>query len=90
MKRSLCQAYVSFNFYFLNSEPTHFLTFMNNGKAFFSLDDTTFNYHCSDQFQLLPGHWQAKRHWIIWDLQKPNLLKNTPDNTKRQKEQCKY
>ena len=34
----------------VSTEPTHFLTLMNNGNAFSS----------SDQFQFLPGHWQAK------------------------------
>ena len=34
----------------VSTEPTHFLALMNNGKAFSS----------SDQFQFLPGHWQAK------------------------------
>ena len=42
------------------SEPTHFLTLMNNGKAFSSLDGMACSYQCSDQFQFLPGHWQAK------------------------------
>ena len=34
----------------VSTEPTHFITLMNNGKAFSS----------SDQFQFLPRHWQAK------------------------------
>ena len=68
-----------FNFYLtkikckrpeMNSEPTHFLTFINNGKAFSSLDGMACSYQCSDQFQFLPGHWPAKRYWI---LKKPNL-----------------
>ena len=37
----------------MNSEPTHFLTFMNNGKAFPSLDGIACSYQCSDQLQLL-------------------------------------
>ena len=49
----------------VNSEPTHFLAFVNN-----SLDGMACSYQCSNQFQFLPGHWPAKRHWI---LKKPNL-----------------
>ena len=44
----------------VSTEPTHFLTLMNNGKAFSGLDDMTCSYQCSGQFQFLPGHWQAK------------------------------
>ena len=54
----------------MSTEPTHFLTLMNNGKAFSSLDGMACSYQCSDQFQFLPGHWPAKRYWI---LKKPNL-----------------
>ena len=54
----------------VNSEPIHFLIFMNNSKAFSSLDGMACSYQCSDQFQFLPGHWPAKRYWI---LKKPNL-----------------
>ena len=66
-----------FNFYLskivckrheVNSEPTHFLTLMKNGKAFCSLDGIACSSRCSDQFQFLPGHWQAKKYWISWDL----------------------
>ena len=46
------------------------MTYMNNGKGVFSLDDMTYRY---DQLQFLPGHCPAKRCWIFWDLQKPNL-----------------
>ena len=66
----------------VNSEPTHFLTFMNNGKAFSSLDGMACSYQCSDQFQFLPGLWQAKRYWISWDPKKPNLFKNNLNNTR--------
>ena len=45
-------------------------------KTFSSLDGMTCSYQCSDQFQFLPGLWQAKRCWISWDPKKPNLLKN--------------
>ena len=61
----------------VKSEPTHFL---NNGKAFPSLDDMVYSYQCLDQLQLLPRHWQAKRYWISSDLQKPNLLENNSNN----------
>ena len=54
----------------VNSETTNFLTFMNNSKAFSSLDAMACSYQCSNQFQFLSGHWPAKRHWI---LKKPNL-----------------
>ena len=43
----------------LNTEPTNFLTLMNNGKAFSTLDGMTCCYQCFDQFQFLLGHWQA-------------------------------
>ena len=65
----------------LNIEPTHFLTLMNNGKAFSNLDGMACSYQCSDQFQLLPGYWQAKRYWISWDLKKANSFKNNLNNT---------
>ena len=38
----------------LNTDPTHFLTLMNNDKAFSSLDGKAGSYQCSDQFQFLP------------------------------------
>ena len=38
----------------MNSEPTNFLTFMNNDEAFSSLDGMPCQ--CPDQFQLLPEH----------------------------------
>ena len=53
-----------FNFYLskikckrpeVNSEPTHFLTFMNNSKGFSNLGGMACSYQCSDQFQFLPG-----------------------------------
>ena len=44
----------------MSPEPTHYLTLMNNGKAFSSLDDMACSYQCSEQFQFLSGHWQAK------------------------------
>ena len=49
--------------------------FMNTGKAFPSLDDMACSNPWHDQPQFLPGHLQAKRYWISWDLQTPNLLK---------------
>ena len=50
------------------------MKFMNNGKAFPSLDGMTCSNLWHDQPQFLPGHWQAKKYWISWDLQTPNLL----------------
>ena len=47
----------------VDSEPTHFLTFMNNG-SFPSLDYMAWSQQCPDQPQLLTGHWQAKSYWI--------------------------
>ena len=61
----------------MNSEPTQFL---NNGKVFPSLADMTCSYQCPDQLLLLSRHWQARRYWISWDLPKPNLLENNPNN----------
>ena len=58
---------------------------MNNGKAFSSLDGMVCSYQCSDQFQFLPGVWQAKKYWISWDLKKPNLFKNNLNNTRNNK-----
>ena len=66
----------------VNSKPTHFLTFMNNDKAFFSLNDMASSYLCSEQFHVLLGHWQGKRNWISWYLEKPSLLENNPNNTR--------
>ena len=63
-------------------EPTHFLTLMNNGKAFSSLDCMTCSYQSPDQFQFLPRHRQAKRYWIFWYLKKPDLFKNNLNNTR--------
>ena len=75
MWSSLCEAYLPLTLTWVklnvrpevSTEPTHFLTLMNNGKAFSSLDDMACSYHCSDQFQFLPGHWQAK----VLDLLRP-------------------
>ena len=66
----------------LNSELTHFVTFMNNGRAVSRLDGMACIYQCFDQFQLLPGRWQAKRCWISWDFEKPNLSEHNPNNTR--------
>ena len=54
----------------MSTEPTHFLTLMNNCKAFSSLDDMAFSYQCSDQFQFPPGHWQP--NWVASGLKKPS------------------
>ena len=80
-----------FNFYLgkikfkrpeVNSEPNHFLTLMNNSKAFSSLNGMACSYQCSDQFQFLRGHRPAERYWISWDLKKPYLCKNNLNNTR--------
>ena len=57
---------------------------MNDGKAFSSSwhDGMTCSYQCPDQFQLLPGHYQAKTHWISRYPQKPNLLQNNTNDTR--------
>ena len=69
-----------FNFYLnktkckrpeVKSEPTYFLTLMNDGKAFSSLDGIQ-----------LPVPWQTKKYWISWDLKKPNFSKNNLNNTR--------
>ena len=62
MQNPLCETYL-FNLYLgknllckryeVNSEPTHFLIFMNNGKAFPTLDGIACSHQCSDQLQLL-------------------------------------
>ena len=63
---SLCEACLPLTWVKLNvrpevsTEPTHFLTLTNDGKAFSSLDVMACSYQWSDQFQFLPGHWQAK------------------------------
>ena len=82
--------HTSFNFYLgklckrpeVNSKPTHFLTFMNNGQTFPSFNGMVYSYQCSEQLQLHSGNWKAKRHWISGDTQKSNLLENNPNNTK--------
>ena len=38
----------------VNSGPTYFSTFMNNGKAFPSSDGIAYSYQCPDQLQALP------------------------------------
>ena len=68
MQSSLCQACLPLNLFRVNlnvnpevsTEPTHFRTFMNNGKAFSSLDIMACSYQCFDLFQFLPGHSKAK------------------------------
>ena len=55
----------------MSTEPTNFQTLMNNGKAFSSLDGMACCYQCFDQFQFLPGHWQAK----VLDFLRPQKAK---------------
>ena len=66
----------------MNQPICHFLTLMNNGESFSSLDGMGYSYQCPDQFQYLPGLWQAKRYGISWDLKTPNLFKNNLNNTR--------
>ena len=58
------------------------MMFINNGETLLSLDEMTCSYLCHEQLHFLPGHWQAKMYWISWDLQKPNLLENNPNNSR--------
>ena len=70
MQNPLCETYL-FNFYVcknllceiyeVNSEPTHFLTFMNDGKAFPILDGIACSYQCPDQLQLLTTRAMASQ-----------------------------
>ena len=39
----------------VNSEPTYFLTFMNNGKAFPSFDSMTYSYSALTNFSFYQG-----------------------------------
>ena len=55
---------------------------MNNGKAFPSLDGMTCSNPWHDQPQFLPWHWQAKKYWISWDHQTPNLLEKNSNNSR--------
>ena len=47
---------------------------MNTCKAFPGLDDMACSNPWHDLLQFLPEHWQAKKYWISWHLQTPNLL----------------
>ena len=65
----LTSTLVKLNVKEVNIEPTHFLTLMNNGKAFSNLDGMACSCWCTDdQFQFPTGQWQIKRYWISWDL----------------------
>ena len=66
----------------VNSEPTHFLTLMNNGKAFSSLDGMACSYQCLTSFSFYQDT-DKPRYWISWDLKNPaNLFKNNLNNTR--------
>ena len=58
----------------LNSEPTHFLTFMKKCKPLMA-------------WQIYQTNFSFYEYWISLDLQKPNLLENNPSNT-RNKKKC--
>ena len=65
----------------MSTEPTNFLTLMNNaGKAFSSLDDMACCYQRFDQFQFLPGHWQAGIGFLETLKNPANLFKNNLNN----------
>ena len=64
----------------MSTEPTYFLTLMNNDKAFPSLDSIACNYQCSDQFQVLPGHWQAKVLDFLRPYMKSQIQKKSRKN----------
>ena len=58
------------------------MAFMNNGKAFPSVNGRFFSNPCHSQLHLLPDHWQAERYWISSDLRKPNLFENNLNNSR--------
>ena len=62
----------------MNSESTHVLKFMNNGKTFPSLGGMS--YHYTKQLQLLLVHWEGKKYQISCDLQKFDLSENNASN----------
>ena len=73
-----------FNFYLskikckrpeVNTEPTHFPTLMNNGKAFSSLDSMACSYQCSDQFSFYQGTDKPKNIGFLETLKHPIYLK---------------
>ena len=83
MWSSLCEACLPLTLTWLklnvrpevSTEPTHFLTLMNYGKVFSSLDGITCSYQCSDQFHFLPGYGIG----FLETLKNPaNLLSITP------------
>ena len=69
----------------MSTEPTHFLTLMNNGKAFSSLDGMACSYQCSDQFQFLPGHWQAKVLGFLRPEKTQAISKKVSNSKKKKK-----
>ena len=77
MWSSLCEAYLPLTLTWVklnvrpevSTEPTHFLTLMNNGKAFSSLDGMACTTKCS-----VLQDTDNPRYWIYWDLKKPNQL----------------
>ena len=72
----------SFKRFEVKSEATHFLTFMNNGKTFPSIDGMSYPSQCPDQLKFLLAQWRAERYWICWDLQTFNLLQRNPNSTR--------
>ena len=82
MQSSLCEAYLPLTLTWVKlnvrpevtTGPTHFLTPMNYGKAFSSLYYMECSYQCSDQFQFLPGHRQAKAIYLKIILITPEII----------------
>ena len=72
----------------VNSGPTHFLLFMNNGKAFPSLDGMVCSYQCPDQ-QASTRSLESQKLLDFLRPSKPNLLENSPNNTKNNKSKTK-
>ena len=66
----------------MSTEPTHFLTLMNNGKTFSSLDGVVCSYSALTSFSFYQGT-DKPRYWISWALKYPaNLFNNDLDNTR--------
>ena len=59
----------------VNSEPTKFLTFMDNIEAFSSLDSIACSYQYSDQFNFYQDTDKPKGIGFLETLKKPVYLK---------------
>ena len=66
----------------MSTEPTNFLTLMNNGKAFSSFDGMACSYQCSDHF-VSTRALESQLVAFLETLKKPaNLFKNNLNNTR--------